>query len=380
MLTQLKSWLYAPVVLVEQIRARKAASEHYQQLDLVQDNLDAIEKNDILLFATLFNEAHLLPSFLKHYRSLGVNHFIFIDNNSSDQGTALVTMDNDVSVFHTKASYKQANFGMHWVNGLLQHYGCEHWCLTCDLDEHLIIGEQRGGDDSFEKQISPLESLCKRLETEPQKALYAMMLDMYPRQSDNNFEGKKYPPENDLKVTTPYFDKSGYQYRFNNKYLSQMIRGGVRQRLFYSEQPNQAPALQKIPLVKWQSSYAYLSSMHTLSPRRLNLCYQQNETAALLHYKFAPGFEVKVQQEETRRQHYDNSSEYNRYQQMQNPQVLFDDAISLSFSGAEQLIGLGLIKSRNDSYQGSDFKENPSAGKDAVIKTENTKTKVMRNG
>ena len=38
----------------------------------------------MLLFATIRDEAVRLPHFLDHYRALGVSHFLFVDNESSD--------------------------------------------------------------------------------------------------------------------------------------------------------------------------------------------------------------------------------------------------------------------------------------------------------
>ena len=46
--------------------------------------------------------------------------------------------------------------------------------------------------------------------------------------------------------------------------------------MFFSDQPENAPALNKIPLVKWHRSYVYASSTHALLPRGLNLTYDEN--------------------------------------------------------------------------------------------------------
>ncbi|WP_394174911.1 glycosyltransferase family 2 protein [Thalassotalea litorea] len=378
--TRLLSFLFAPRALFEQVFALYLAARFEKQLTLKQDNLDAINKDDILLFATLYNEAHLLPQFLDHYRKLGVNHFIFIDNNSTDQGAAFVAMDYDASVFHTPDSYKTANFGMHWVNALLRRYGSNHWCLVCDIDEHLIFHHETAAGETIQGHDSPLGNLCQRLEQQQQQAFYTMMLDMYPKQDNQQLAADKAEDKlTSLLDICPYFDKTNYQFNYNKKYSSQMIRGGVRQRLLYQKTPNKAPALQKIPLVKWRPYYAYLSSMHTISPRRLNTCYRQPETGALLHFKFSPGYITKVIQEQTRRQHYDNSSEYSRYQQLLSTSAFYNEALSVAYRSPQQLMTLGFIKCQ----QGSDVPTvNYLSREDrfASCADKDGKTKAMKNG
>ncbi|WP_169303110.1 glycosyltransferase family 2 protein [Thalassotalea mangrovi] len=369
------SWLFAPVVEWQRLRALRLAKTHFQQLQLIQDNLRQINHSNILVFATMFNEAHLLPAYLEHYRRLGVNHFIFIDNDSTDKSLDLLTGCEDVSVFQTHNSYKQANFGMHWVNALLRKYGCGHWCLVCDLDELLIFENGSYQSSPTTNNPTPLTALTQRLDNGQQESFYTMMLDMYPRQIDERRQPSPAGAK-ELLASAPYFDKRGYQWRFNKKYRSQMVRGGVRQRLLYSHDPDKAPALQKIPLVKWQASYAYLSSMHTLAPRRLNLSFQAPETGALLHFKFAPGFAAKVSQESVRQQHYDNSSEYQCYQALNDATAMFDDGVSIRFESARQLADLGLIRA---VHQVSD-EPTPATYAQIKTRTDADGPKVTDNG
>jgi hypothetical protein len=61
------------------------------------------------------------------------------------------------------------------------------------------------------------------------------------------------------------------QPRFGNLW----IQGGPRARMFFTDAPERAPALNKMPLVRWHRSYAYVSSTHMLLPRGLNLVYDE---------------------------------------------------------------------------------------------------------
>ena len=79
-----------------------------------RDWIDARElvPGDILLFATLRNEAPRLPYFLEYYRALGVDHFLIVDNGSDDGSADLLAEADDVSLWTTEKSYRQANFGV----------------------------------------------------------------------------------------------------------------------------------------------------------------------------------------------------------------------------------------------------------------------------
>lgn len=43
-----------------------------------------IRPSDLLVFSTQRNEGVRLPWFLRYYREMGVNHFLFVDNDSTD--------------------------------------------------------------------------------------------------------------------------------------------------------------------------------------------------------------------------------------------------------------------------------------------------------
>src|SRR5690606_19978157 len=96
------------------------------------------------------------------------------------------------------------------------------------------------------------------------------------------------------------------------------IQGGPRQRAFFARDPLLAPALNKIPLVRWQWGYVYESSTHMLRPRGLNLTYDTGGgeliSGALLHAKFLPDIAERAREELSRGQHYAASREYRAYE------------------------------------------------------------------
>ena len=101
------------------------------------------------------------------------------------------------------------------------------------------------------------------------------------------------------------------------KFASLWIQGGPRARMFFKDTPELAPALNKIPLVKWDKKYAYASSTHMLLPRGLNQVYDEwggeKASGILLHTKFLDTFSAKAAEELSRGQHYAASVEYKAY-------------------------------------------------------------------
>lgn len=88
-------------------------------------------------------------------------------------------------------------------------------------------------------------------------------------------------------------------------------------RAFFADKPERAPALNKVPLVRWDRSYAYVSSSHMLLPRGLNLVYDEwggeKTSGCLLHAKFLDTFTSKSAEELQRKEHFANSHEYKAY-------------------------------------------------------------------
>jgi hypothetical protein len=271
----------------------------------VANRTGQIRKTDILLFCTFRNEAVRLPYFLKYYRDMGVSHFFFVDNDSTDGGAELLAEQPDVSIWHTRASYKRSRFGMDWLNWLLRKYGHDHWCLTVDPDEFFVYPfcDSR-----------PLPALTDWLEASSIRSFSAMLLDMYPK---GRIDAVPYQAgQNPLEIAS-WFDSGNYTLKRNHLLGNLWIQGGPRARVFFPDRPEAAPALNKIPLVKWNSHYVYASSTHMLLPRGLNYVYDEwggeKASGALLHTKFLDTFNDKAMEELKRREHYAGSQEYVAY-------------------------------------------------------------------
>lgn len=296
-------------------RWRIRALRKQGELVSVQDRTALIQPQDIILFSTIRNEDARLPYFIRYYRDLGVNHFIIVDNDSTDGGPAFLRSQPDISLWQTGASYKRARFGMDWINGLQVRYGHGHWCLVVDPDELLVYPFC---------DTRPLRALTDWLDASSIKSFGAMLLDMYPK---GRIDHTPYVRDTDPIAIASWFDAGNYTISRNKRLGNLWIQGGPRARMFFADRPERAPALNKIPLVKWHRSYAYASSTHSLLPRGLNLVYDEwggeKASGVLLHTKFLDTFSVKAKEELERKQHFAGSAEYKAYvaQLEQNPDL-----------------------------------------------------------
>ncbi|MBS1302504.1 glycosyltransferase family 2 protein [Loktanella sp. SALINAS62] len=284
-----------------------------RQLTAVVNRTAQIKPNDILVFSTFRNEDIRLPYFLDYYRKLGVNHFIMVDNQSTDGGGAFLKEQPDVTLFLAQGSYKRARFGVDWLNWLQSRYGHGHWTLVVDPDELLVYPFC---------DTRPLRALTDWLDASSIKSFGAMLLDMYPKGRINDVP---YQRGTDPLQIAEWFDSGNYTINRNPNFANLWIQGGPRSRTFFAGEPERAPALNKVPLVKWNRRYAYVSSTHMLLPRGLNLVYDEwggeKASGALLHTKFLSSFSDKAKEEMERKQHYANSHEYRAYAQDDSPDL-----------------------------------------------------------
>ena len=290
---------------IQRKRWRIRAFRKRRELARVANRTDRIRKGDILMFSTLRNERVRLPYFLQYYREMGVNHFFFVVNDSTDGSLDYLDDQPDVSVWHTRSSYKRSRFGVDWLNWLQMKYAHGHWALVLDPDEFLVYPFC---------DTRPLRALTDWLDASSIKSFSAMLLDMYPkgRLDENPYQAGQNPLE-----IANWFDSGNYTMSRNKRFGNLWIQGGPRARMFFRDAPEKAPALNKIPLVKWDRRYAYVSSTHMLLPRGLNQVYDEwggeKASGVLLHTKFIDTFSAKAAEELSRGQHYSASVEYKAY-------------------------------------------------------------------
>lgn len=297
--------------------------------------LPAAAAGDVTLFCVIRNEAERIDWFLHHYRQLGVRHFCFIDNASTDGTRETLLAQPDASVWGTDASYRAAHFGLDWLNWLMLRYGRGRWCLMVDADELLIYPNW---------QTRPLPALTAWLEREGQRSFAAMMIELYPKGPLDAFS---YTPGSDPTDLLRWFDAGNYTITRKPLLDCLLLQGGVRARHFFHAAPGRAPTLTKIPLVRWDLHCLWMNSAHSLLPPRLNHVYRDDGgegiSGALLHTKFLPTVVEKARIEKARGQHFGNAQVFDDYYDalMRSPDLWC--AGSTRYEGWQQLETLGLM-------------------------------------
>ncbi len=305
------------------------------QISRKRDRTAQIRADAILAFSTVRNEMVRLPYFLDYYRNLGIDHFLFVDNGSDDGTTAYLADQPDVSLWVTDHSYRLARFGVDWLGWLQWRHGHGHWCLTVDADELLVYPdcEARG-----------LRDLTRWLDDRGLPSFGAVMVDLYPK---GPLTEASYTPGQDPTEVLCWFDTGNYRSRRHHYYGNQWIQGGVRERVFFADQPDRAPTLNKTPLVRWHWRYAYVSSTHQVLPRHLHDTFDLEGggklSGALLHTKFLPVIADKSAEELERRQHFENTSLYADYHRRltAGPDLWHPDAAY--YDGPWKLVSCGLM-------------------------------------
>lgn len=289
----------------ERKRRLLSAALRGRDLRAVRDRTGGLPKQAILAAAVIRNEAGRLGFWLDHHRKLGVDHFLIVDNGSEDGGAEMLAAEPDISLWSTNSSYRRANFGVHWINHLARRHAAGRWLLVIDPDEFFVY--------PFCDTRS-LRALTGHLEAHLRRSMGALLLDLHG--SGPGLEAPVPAGANPLEAA-PYFDAANYFYRVDERYRNLWIQGGPRLRGFFADDPGRAPALNKIPLVRWERGFAYVSSTHALLPRGLNLTYDEGEgerlTGVLLHAKFTGGLRVKAEEELARREHFGGGVEYRAY-------------------------------------------------------------------
>lgn len=305
------------------------------ELAPVRDQTAQIGAGEVLCFLCVRNEAFRLPHFLRHHRALGVQHFLTVDNASTDGTTELLRDQPDVSLWQTSASYKSSRFGMDWLTWLMMRHGHGHWCLTLDADELLIYPYW---------QTRPLPALTGWLEAQGRDSLGALTVDMYPEGPVS--EGQTGPEDDPIRHLA-WFDAGNYLTQVQPRMRNLWVQGGARARVFFADQPRRAPTLNKTPLVLWHWRYAYVNSTHALLPPRLNEVYATDggelTSGVLLHTKFLPGITERSAEEKARGEHFGNAAQYAAYYDHLSANPVLHTQASTRYIGWRQLEALGLM-------------------------------------
>jgi hypothetical protein len=229
----------------------------------------ALAATEMVLLCVERNAERYLPSFLDHYRRLGVRRFAFLDDGSQDRTREMLAAAPDVDLFGSNVGFRQSAGGLVWRDMLVDRYGRGRWYVSVDSDEYLIYPGC---------ETRPLEAFVADLEHHSRQRALAAMIDIYPDGplSSLSPSSAALPPT----ATSPLLDGDGYAIA-DEKFCT-AVRGGPRLRLFGTDM-----RLTKFPLVHADAATRFAGGTHH-APLPLDRNYSPVH-ALLLHHKFAAG-------------------------------------------------------------------------------------------
>lgn len=282
------------------------------------------------------NEQELLPNLLKHHRSIGIEHFLFVDNCSTDNSIEYMKKQEDVSVFIATQEYRHSRFAVNWQETLLSHYGLGRWALIIDSDELFTYS----GSES--KQIGYMTNLAERQRS---NSFYAPMIDFYPY---GGLDSAQITGDKQFYEVCDYYDPvDSMKTQKNESYgpysNSSIIYAGLRERIFggYNQFPAPNYLNQKYNLLKYVPNMRLVEGLHFMYGQRVCL-----EKTAIMHFKYHAGFYSKVIREINSGQHWNGATEYKRYAkslEANKESIMFEESLSQKYLGSHSLFSRKVI-------------------------------------
>ena len=142
-------------------------------MELIQNFKTEITEESLVCVCVFRDEELMINHFISHYIELGITHFIFIDNNSVDNSVEKLTEyseSHNIKIYKTSESYAENQYGLTWVNNILNSHLKNKWVLVVDMDELLYLRHNQSLFQIKEKMIKSNSNI-----------LPTLLLDFYPR-------------------------------------------------------------------------------------------------------------------------------------------------------------------------------------------------------
>lgn len=323
----------------------------------------------ITLYSIMRNERFFLDAFFDHYRRLGVEQFLMLDDGSTDGSVEFFRSQPDCVLFSSELKYGM-DIAVEMPDGRVRHDRAgvlfkrvigETFCrgefgLYADADEFLLLP---GG-------IPDLATLYRRLAKSSVDAVVASLVEFYP-ESVSELKGSPHPRSfDDLVALYPYFDALPLV-KFRSGLPPKRVNGSASRRLFAdygitlaAEPLPMAPhwlnrlmprrpgksATMKTPIVRWRPG-VWISDTH-----RSNVRPSGEVLLAFAHFKFNHRLAQKTEEAIRLRSYAGKSEKYELYAELMTQMLAagasFTGPDSRRYSGPTDLERAGLLDWRLD--------------------------------
>jgi hypothetical protein len=300
----------------------------------------------------VYNEEWFLPHFLDHYRALGIVHFIFYDDRSTDRTRDILLAQDDCSLIVPEGDKSAVpgalSLQTKLFNDLPEMFGRGAWSLIVDADEFLVLPEA----------FSTINDAVRYLEARDFGCALAMMIDFYPERLSERF----YDPLSPF-AGSPWFDCQPSFTRTQDRIAPVIAGNGVRTRLLrmlatrhpqiyrklYGTHRYRFAKSWKVPLLKTGIG------IRRPDPHIVDVHAPFDIQLGLAHFKFYPGLDRRIRDALERRSHYMGAIEYQFLQA--SLELLADEPLIFSqsrkYSSPRDLEAADLIWTSGDAAKAS---------------------------
>ena len=250
----------------------------------------------IVLFSIMRNERFFIEAFLKHYRELGVDHFLILDDGSDDGTREILTEQRDVTVLVSEFAYgevyrrvslpllhfQQMRAGIRLKALLPSAMLQDQWCVYADADEYSILPPD----------IHSLQQLVSKLDRLSCRVVLGVVVEFYPQTySDMKLDVEEAKTFGELLNMAPYFD-SAKLLDVNAQGDIERLRPSASGRLFRQygvplgstsgTKKHRGSATHKLPLIKPGHRVKLLSG------HKASVSASPDLALTVAHFKFTP--------------------------------------------------------------------------------------------
>lgn len=276
-----------------------------------------------LVFVVVRNELARMKVFFEHYRQMGVERFVILDNGSDDGTLEWLVQQKGTKIYQILEAFEtQKKTG--WIEKLLLLEGRNQWCAVLDSDELL---------DFVDSEHHTLTDLVHAACRQGYHRIEGVLLDMYARES-------LFCASDDFVRELRYFDTDSYQLLRSQDIeppIGATVYGGPRDRVLGGNR-----ALSKQAVFRFSPEILYVEC-HALYPLLLG-CKELPCWYVLKHYKFLQSDKAEYVRRAREKSFYNNSVEYQFVQQIQEQALSFYDEHSCEYRDSHSLTVLPFLQ------------------------------------